>query len=614
LELDDIVVIAAGLAPATNPLRWEEFQRLPEASRQAYEPMNGGVFTARPAHNTIHLYTWGDQECCLIEGATSATLVDGWVDDGPGAADQKASGPADKSSPSSSDPSGGAGNGSDSHRPRRLALAVGDVLILEEVIGPRTGLPADADPARRHAVCLTAVKPAIDPVTGVPIVEVTWAAADALPFPLCISSREPPPDCEPLDDVSVARGNVILVDHGLTYDEPLGEVAVDTTIEACGDQCHPPEAIHVPARFRPRLSRYPVTHAAGPSPCPARDALRQDPNRALPQVALDQVLVDDEAEPGVGVGHRWRPVRDLLGSAPDDRDFVVEVDDSESSQIRFGDGESGRVPEARSRFHAIYRVGNGPAGNVGTEAISRLVTKRTSLSGVSVGVRNPMPAVGGVAPEPIEQVRLLAPHAFRRLLARAVTAADYAAIVERDFPSVQQVSAWTRFTGSHSEVLVAVDQVGSTEPEPGLLRRIAHHLERFRRIGHDVVVTSAVHVSIYLELFVCVDPSYLRAPVEAAVRHALSARRNDDGTVGLFHPDRRSFGDGVFASDIVAVVQALAGVRSVKVRALHRLYEGPMGELAEGVLRLRPPEIARLENDPSQPDLGVLAIEMGGGR
>ena len=40
---------------------------------------------------------------------------------------------------------------------RSRRLAAGDVLMLEEVVGPGTGDPADADPAHRHAVRLTAV-------------------------------------------------------------------------------------------------------------------------------------------------------------------------------------------------------------------------------------------------------------------------------------------------------------------------------------------------------------------------------------------------------------------------------------------------------------------------
>jgi hypothetical protein len=46
------------------------------------------------------------------------------------------------------------------------------------------------------------------------VVEIEWADADALPFPLCISTTSDPPYCERLENVSVACGNIILVDHG----------------------------------------------------------------------------------------------------------------------------------------------------------------------------------------------------------------------------------------------------------------------------------------------------------------------------------------------------------------------------------------------------------------
>jgi hypothetical protein len=97
---------------------------------------------------------------------------------------------------------------------RELHLSVGDILIFEEVIGPKTGNPSDADPARRHTVRLTRVEPDFDPLYRQPVLEIGWAEEDALPFPLCISVVGPPPDCAPIEDISVARGNVVLADHG----------------------------------------------------------------------------------------------------------------------------------------------------------------------------------------------------------------------------------------------------------------------------------------------------------------------------------------------------------------------------------------------------------------
>ena len=121
------------------------------------------------AHNEMHFYTWTDSRCCLPRGATSATLLDN----------------------SSS----------------RLTLKAGDILILRELLGPHTGNPGDADPTHIWAVRLTKVAPEavdsvvngvqtrvpgteiVDALTNQPIVEIEWHPEDALPFPLCISSK-----------------------------------------------------------------------------------------------------------------------------------------------------------------------------------------------------------------------------------------------------------------------------------------------------------------------------------------------------------------------------------------------------------------------------------------
>src|SRR5205814_989748 len=134
------------------------------------------------------------------------------------------------------------------------------------------------------------------------------------------------------------------------------------------------------------------------------------------------------AEAG-NAGQPWLPQRDLLGSDRFAAEFVVESEEDGRAQLRFGDGVSGRQPAGE--LTATYRVGNGPAGNIGAGAIAHVVT---NLQGVAA--RNPLPAQGGVAPEPIEQVRLHAPQAFRTQ-ERAVTEADYAAVAERH-PEVQK--------------------------------------------------------------------------------------------------------------------------------------------------------------------------------
>ena len=310
----------------------------------------------------------------------------------------------------------------------------------------------------------------------------------------------------------------------------------------------------------------------------------------------------------------WVARQDLLGSGPDDRHFVVEVDEEGRAHIRFGDGECGRRPDAGLSFRSAYRVGRPRRQRRGRGHQSHRLPIRAAER-CRAPRANPLPAAGGIAPEAIAEAKLRIPHAFRRTLQRAVTPADYAAIVMRDFAAtVQRAAATLRWTGGGPEVLVAVDPLASRQGDDDLLGEIGRHLERFRRIGHDVRVAWAHQVALDVALTVCVLPSYLRGHVKAAVLDVLSARTLPDGRRGFFHPDSLTFGEGIYLSKLVAAVQGIAGVESVRVDRLERLYEGPNGEIDAGVLPLGPLEVARLDSDPSSPEHGLLTLKMGGGR
>ena len=558
--------------------------RVPDDAYVWFEAVRQGPVALRAAHSEIRLYTWGDTECCLPAGATRATLVDG------------ATGPSP------------AGEGYDAPPPsepaRLLDLHPGDPLLFEEVLGPRTGVEGDADPGHRHVVRVTGVAPGTDPLTGQPVVEVTWAADDALPFPLCISAVGPPPACALLDPVSVARGNVVLVDHGRTVTEDLPSVGTVEEHVPCREGC-PDAPVLVPARYRPSLARSPVTFVLPLG----RRARVADPRLAGPALRLHSRL-----PVGGGPPATWTARPDLLASGPDDRHVVVEVDDEGVARLRFGDGVLGRGPAAGEAFTAVYRAGNGPAGNVGAASIAHLVSANP-FDGLAIEVRNPIAARGGTAPEPVAAVKAFAPAAFRRDRQRAVTAADYAELALRDVSDgVQRAAAELRWTGSWYEVVVAVDPLGRAEPDPALLDRVRRRLERYRRIAHDVRVVPAVDVPLQVDLLVCVTEGHRRAEVLAAVLDRLGNRPLADGTVGLFHPDRLTFGESVYVSRLVAEAASVTGVDNVVVTRLQRYGEPDEGAVAAGVLRLRPDEVARLDNDPSFPDHGVLTIELGGGR
>jgi hypothetical protein len=643
LKMDEVAFIAGLRNAATESagmLTREDLRLLNPDPRkyQVFEAMGSEDLTLTEAHNSIHFYTWGDFDCCLPRGATSATLLDEYLIDPSSAADLAAGYDQAKSEQKKQEPPKYKSEQQQQHaEPRRkLNLRPCDALIFEEVISPRTGEAADIDLTHRHPVLLTKVTQDKDDLTDQPIVEIEWATEDALPFPLCISTTSSAPDCERLENVFLARGNIVLVDHGRTIgrkvvddedDEDLGTVPLqESQAECCNASCTP-EVTSLPGRFRPGLKQDPLTFSEqapcwkdyvantsaedDESPCSrpelsAASLLRQDPRQALPQITLTSQT------PGDPTRIEWQSRYDLFGSLADDLHYVAEIDNRARARLRFGDGAMGRAPIAGESFRARYRVGNGLTGNVGAEAISHIVLKN-KLSGIELLPRNPISATGGTEAETMDQVRLVAPYAFRYSIQRAITAEDYAALAKRH-PRVQEATAILRWTGAWYEVDVAIDPKEQAEPPEKLLAEIECMLRPFRRIGHDVRVRPATYVPIDLELTVCVKPDYLTGHVKAELIDLFSTRRLPDGRLGFFHPDKLTFGSGIMVSKLVALAQSVTGVENVIVTRLRRYREAPGRELADGILRLGPLEIARLDNDRSSPEKGTIAFQMKGGR
>ncbi|MCU0627115.1 MAG: hypothetical protein MUF21_11625 [Gemmatimonadaceae bacterium] len=159
-----------------------------------------------------------------------------------------------------------------------------------------------------------------------------------------------------------------------------------------------------------------------------------------------------------------------------------------------------------------------------------------------------------------------------------------------------------------------VDPVGGGEVTPLLEDELRALYERYRMAGTDIEIESPTHVALVVEMDVCVTREALRTTVERGIRRALSTRDHADGTRGLFHPDRFSFGDPVHLSRIVAAAQQVPGVHSIVVTRFGRLDLPTASGLATGTLPLGRLEIARLESDRNHPDRGRLVLRMLGGR
>jgi predicted phage baseplate assembly protein len=311
----------------------------------------------------------------------------------------------------------------------------------------------------------------------------------------------------------------------------------------------------------------------------------------------------------------WTPVRDLLNSNRFQTEFVAESDSDDETYLRFGDGRTGRMPLTGEQFTATYRIGSGTAGNIGADVLAHVVTPESGI----LGVRNPLPASGGVEPETLQEVRQYAPQAFRRQ-ERAVTEADYAEVAGRH-PEVQRAVATRRWSGSWYTIFLTVDRKGGLPVDAAFEDDLRTFLERYRMAGQDVEIDGPRYVSLDLAFIVCVESGYFVANVKAALLERFSNRVLPDRTSGFFHPDSFTFGEPVYLSQIVAKAMAIPGVRWIdtatgkgKPIRFQRWGEPAHGELGKGQIDMGRLEIARCDNDPSRPENGRLEFSMEGGQ
>jgi hypothetical protein len=543
------------------------------ASAVVFETTHDASFD--PLNNEIRIHTWGNEECCQAPGSREAFL---YTVSSVGVA-------------------------------ARPVLHRGDGLLFEEVRGPATGLPADADPLHRQAVRIEDEPEATeDPIysdslvgdalqrrvgaqPALPLLRVRWRREDALAFPLCLSTR--PPGRELVRNVSLARGNLVLADHGITTDE---------TVEF-------PDSIPGDVPFRLPLSRGPLTVRCAPDPGDC------DVRRAQPAVALLATV------PAGAAPEPWTAVPDLLDSPSFAAHFVAEIEAGGRAVLRFGDGEYGREIAGATRLDLEYRVGNGTAGNVGAEAIAHVALP--GPAGSMVAIRNPLAARGGTDPETIEEVRRRAPQAFRAEQFRAVTEADYVAAASK-LPEVAGAVATFRWTGSWYTVFVGIDPrdpadlvrrpQGLTRLSTRLERRVRAFLTRYRLAGYDLEIRPPRFVPLEIDVELCVASDHFRGDVARAVTQALGNQLLPDGSRGFFHPDRFTFGQPVFLSRLYAAIERVEGVDSAVVRTFRRQGQRDNGELMSGVLSIGPGEIALLDNDPNFMENGVLRIASLGGK
>jgi hypothetical protein len=526
------------------------YQQALAAQPMIFETMT--PVTLYPNQNTINFYTWGATTYTLDQGATAATLDGDYS----------------------------------------TTLSPGDILIFAEVLGSATGLPEDANPTQRWAVCLTEVTLSQDVLYPLddgqprPVTQITWASADALPFCLAIN-------CDGITGaISVAQGNVVLVDQGQTLNGPPIPNIVPTT-----------------GLYQPTLSQLNLTFAV-PLVTPLTSAtavLQQDPHQALPAIQLSST---DPASPV------WIAVADLLSSNRFAAQFVVEIETNLQAFLRFGDGIYGKQPIVGTQFSATYRIGNGSSGNIGAQSLYHWVIPADPDQAVILAqvtaINNPLPTQGGLDPESFAQICMNAPQAFRQQN-RCVTVQDYISTALA-YPGVAYAAAEFQWMGSWNTVTLAIVQTNQQPLNSAFIEELSDYFNDLRMMGYDVEIVNPTYVPLLITLVIQVAPGYNANAVQLALQESFGS--TNSSTQQSFNLSNIGFGQTIYLSSLVAEAMTVEGVAGVDLTSplmqFERYYQPWLPTLQTGMIQLGALEFIQIQNDPNAPEYGQINFIMEG--
>ena len=123
----------------------------------------------------------------------------------------------------------------------------------------------------------------------------------------------------------------------------------------------------------------------------------------------------------------WEFRNTLAFSGPQDKHFIVQVNESKQSFVVFGNGINGAIPPSGQTIYGTYYKCLGISGNVDADTINSFDSSTEPTPPVNVAsflITNELPAVGGLEVEDLERIRRNAPLSIRTL-GRAVTEQDY---------------------------------------------------------------------------------------------------------------------------------------------------------------------------------------------
>ena len=491
-------------------------------------------------------------------------------------------------------------------------------LLIQEHRNPRTGLIPGRNPAKRQVLTLVAdgAEAIHDPVTNEWLVRVHWEKSSALQFDYCFTvdcpSDNPATASGAVQNVSLFHGNVVEVFHGRKQTTIFKDEGTELKTT---DPAKPLEFHYERTRWGTicRLPSVPLAYRQTP------------PGGDIPPMSTLDVSVDPGAD-------TWDEVSSLIHSDDSSENgdhFVVETDENRRSCLRFGNGTNGRELPAGAEVTCTYQYGLPLDGNVGADTIVNFAADTVIASPVAPAIVlracwNPFDVTNGIDREPTTEIIRRVPEAYRYRQLRAVTLDDYVRRAE-EIQGVSRAAAQYAWTGSWRTVRITIDPVGTTELSYQLRQNVADYLNAIRLIGEDLEIRPPAFVPLEINVILCAEPDVWPEDIQFVLEQEFSAGWTPDGRKGFFHPDEWTFGQPLYASQIIGRALQVQGVEHAVgqkiisggtdkwISVSIKRWNSPFAP-AESLTQLAPNEIILVESDSDHLEHGSITFQVKGGR
>jgi conserved hypothetical protein, phage tail-like region len=261
----------------------------------------------------------------------------------------------------------------------------------------------------------------------------------------------------------------------------------------------------------------------------------------------------------------WHEVPTLFEREPRERIFTTELADDGTVTVRFGDGIRGaRLPSGTQNLKATYRRGIGLDGLVRAGQLSMLLTRPPGLKSAI----NPLAAEGADDPESFANARQNAPLTVLTL-DRVVSLEDYENFSRAYAGIAKALATWT-WDGRTRGVFITVAGPLGAEISDTLVQDLTDAIHDAGDPFVPVRVASYVEALFLLSGQIIIDPDYETDKVLTAAEDALRAE---------YSFEKRSFGQPVMLSEVIALVQGVAGVVAVNITKLYRSDDAAIGNV-----------------------------------